>query len=144
MIESTKQFLGRKVTILNSGTTFQYTISSFRPNGTVDLRDDKGILVVQNIQPDRLELVPLASLGPKGYHSTDHFIVTPDEATEQLAFSLMQAAIWFQNAPSKPETREEFIRLLTVRGHPDNGPVVLAAIAYYDAANKWYDDEGNR
>lgn len=126
---------GRLATIRDSGSVRQLRIVAVDKNGWAytQFGDEK----VEAILAHRLELVPQATDDSMpGMMTMDGFRTTRDEATDWLAFVLLQAGMLFMNAPPGPETRAEVLRIMTARGEREDGPVVQAALAYIDRADE--------
>lgn len=138
------ELLGRKVLIKNSGSHKKWVLAGYRKwklGYSCYLRDEEGNMNERVYDEDDLEFLPKVELNklPKGYQSTDHFRVHPDEATEWFAFVMMQAGVLFQNVP--PGSWPEIENILTKRGDSVSSPVVGAAKAYYDFAEEFYKDD---
>ena len=123
---------GRQATIKDSGSSKVWKILAIDQKGVAYLRFGE---IVHTIHKDRLELVPMPERDD-GMVTMDGFRTTRDEATDWLAFTLLQAGMLFMNAPSGPETRAEVLRIMTARGEREDGPVVAAALAYIDRAEE--------
>lgn len=156
-------YLDRNVRILNSGSDTVYRVVEvqvFETMALARLRTPNGTCLPRPVNIDRLELVPYAEertpAARAGYQRPSGFAVHADEATEWFAFVMLQAGSLFESVPNNEgpkdedgcylpgpdggdRTRAELLRLLTVRGENMPGPVVTAALAYYDAAKAWYD-----
>lgn len=139
------EYIGRLVTIRDGGTPKQ-----FKCVGVSDVLEDCAVLMFdgrfhsKTVPFDRLELVPTQEeRTPEhqaGFISLDGFRTTRDEATEWLAFVLLQAGMLFMNAPDGEETRSEILRLMLARGEREDGPVVRAAMAYVEEAQRAHDE----
>lgn len=141
-------FVSRRVQIKDSGTVKQYEIAAYLDSDTVILADPHtGFMTNPGIKLDRLELVPEVKSEKEkqaereGYIGGDTFRCTVDEATEWFVFLMLQAGALYDRVPS--DARDEVERLLKVRGI-DDGPWFVAAMAYYDAALKWYEEDEAR
>lgn len=147
-------YLDRNVRILNSGSDAVYRVvevQAFETMALARLRTPNGTCLPRPVNIDRLELVPHAEertpAARAGYQRPSGFAVHADEATEWFAFVMLQAGSLFESVPDASGaavgggdlTRAELLRLMTVRGENADGPVVTAALAYYDAAKAWYD-----
>jgi len=154
------EWMGRDVTRRDSGSPRRYRVAGHSGDGRFAVLVDP--ITKQLLDPTasvaKLELVPedRRTTGLRGYGTTSHISATSDEFLEWFAFVMLQAASLFEGVPSPgpanrpaelpddvtwsgPDaSRDELIRLLTCRGENPEGPVVLPALAYYDAALDWY------
>lgn len=150
-------YLDRKVRIKDSGSLAQWKAIRYHYDDskrdyvfTLRSSEEDGIASkTTEVVGSRLELVTYAEqrtpAEKAGYLPMGDVRVHPDESLEWFAFVMLQAGALFQNVPAPgtvgcDEVKHELIRLLTVRGETPDGPVVTAALAYYDAALAWYDD----
>lgn len=156
-----QHYIGRKVTIKDSGSVRQYQVCALtRDEDKAYLADGGKFHSLCRL--DRLEVLPIdphygSPAYKVGYTQMGSMHIHSDEATEFFAFVMMQAGSLFQNVPEPAtdaairlddgsaragmpldESRNELERLLTIRGETRDGPVVTAALAYYDAAFAWY------
>lgn len=141
MFHEDNQFIGEMVRIKNSGTTRLFKCvgrSETDPECAVLTEHD--VFHSSTVRFDRLEKAVGAKLAdvPPGFLNMDMMQANPDEAVEWLAFLFLMASRVAQIIPR--DSRDELERILTVRGESKTGPVVTAALAYYDASEKWYSD----
>lgn len=142
-------FIDQNVRISGSGT-----VQVFRCTGRSDTDPDCAVLLKDDVfhsktvRFERLEIVPSkqASEYPSGFVAARPVAYTRDEATEQLAFLLLQCGPLFEMLPQASpeevqEARDELVRIMEIRGHYEDGPDITAALAYYDAANQWHEIE---
>lgn len=142
-------FIGQNVRITGNGTVqaFECTGRSDTDPECAVLQKD-GVFHSKTVRFDRLEIVPSKQIPehPVGFTAARPIPYTQDEATEQLAFLLLQCGPLFEMLPqSTPEAvqeaRDELVRVMKVRGIYEDGPDITAALAYYDAANQWHEAE---
>jgi hypothetical protein len=145
MIGTEPFFVSRRVQIKDSGTVKQHEIAVYLDSNTVILSDPHtGFITNAGIKLDRLEVVPIVKSQKEkevekgGYIGGDTFPCTVDEATEWFVFLMLQAGALYDRVP--PDARNEVERLLKVRGI-DDGPWYVAAMAYYDTALNWYEED---
>lgn len=149
MFHEDNVFIGRKVTINGSGSTFEYECagrSDTDPECAILLKD--GVFHSKTVRFDRLTLVPIKTQSefPDGYKGMSPIGLTQDEATEQYAFFMVMAQRMFEMMPRHMDglndtTRDEVERLITARGESKTGAAVVPALAHYDASVAWYEED---
>lgn len=72
--------------------------------------------------------------------NTSGLCVTRDEALDYFAFVMMTAANLFEAIEDDRPSRTELVRILRSRGESEDGPMIGAALAYFDTAKKIHDD----
>lgn len=72
--------------------------------------------------------------------NTSGLAVTRDEALDYFAFVMMTASNLFEAIEDDRPSRDELIRILKSRGESEDGPMIGAALAYFDAATKIHND----
>ena len=140
-------YIGRRCTIKDSGSPKIYAIGDgWRVHPRIERTDIQLELRSEGqhhgyMELDRIELTPETRIEKRDrtYLNTDHMHLTSDEALDYFAFVMMQAGVLMQNIPSDPGSRDELLRILTARGENPDGPLVMAALAYYDSAFAIYD-----
>lgn len=141
MFHEDNQFIGETVRIKDSGTTRLFKcVGRSQTDPECAVLTEHDIFHSSTVRFDRLEKAVGAKLAdvPPGFLNMDMVQANPDEAVEWLAFLFLMASRVAQIIPR--DSRDELERILTVRGENKTGPVVTAALAYYDASEKWYSD----
>lgn len=109
-----------------------------RPYSAEGEPTEKGIWV----REDRLVKVerPAPKTFVDQHLNTSGLCVTRDEALDYFAFVMMTAANLFEAIEDDKPSRDELIRILKSRGESEDGPMIGAALAYFDTAKRIHDD----